>query len=101
MAAAHPRASPKPAPASSSTSAPPAKAEVTCCFSLVLVSRVPMFAYTASSRRASAVAKNCPPVSRAMSCSVSRSGGTRSVLVAPVFGSVWVSMPLWVPSATV
>ena len=36
------RARPKPAPASSSTSAPPAKAEVTCCFSLVLVSRVPM-----------------------------------------------------------
>ena len=34
-----------------------------------------------ASRCASAVAKNWPPVSRAMSCSVSRSGGTRSVLV--------------------
>ena len=44
---------------------------------------------------ASAVAKNWPPVSRAMSCSVSRSGGTRSVFVAPVFGSVCVSVPFW------
>ncbi len=43
--------------------------------------------------RASAVAKNWPPVSRAMSCSVSRSGGTFSVLTAPVFGSVCVSVP--------
>ena len=32
-----------------------------------------------------------------MSCSVSRSGGTRSVFVAPVFGSVWVSVPFCVP----
>ena len=50
---------------------------------------------------ASAVAKNWPPVSRAMSCSVSRSGGTGSVFVAPVFGSVCVSVPFWLPSATV
>ena len=79
--------------ASSSTSAPPAKADVTCCFSLVLVRRVPMLRYTASSWRVLAVAKNWPPVSRAIPCSVSRSGGTRSVFVAPVSGSVWVSVP--------
>src|SRR4051794_4160770 len=96
-----PRTSPKPAPASSSTSAPPANADVTWRFSLTWARRVPSPAYTACSLRASGAAKNWPPLSRAMSCSVSASGGTFSVVTAPVLRSVWLSVPFAVPSATV